>query len=738
MDMRTSRRLWLPGGLLFFCVLALGAGLWLVQWRGPARDARQPLECSGPAPRSPACAWAPSSVSADAPAPVTPSAASSSAQGPPPDLPRDSFVDDDPVVAEQPLWKADYGDGVRRGAGRVEFELLDAKGQPLEPGVPIDFELWRKVGKHRLREGARLNAARTAIVCDAFDGGGLEPGGYELVVSCGPYGGATRAFGVSRGELRIERLEMPHWRRIIVLSFTDKEGKPLAYLPLPPRYTAPGTVTTVVERTPRPRRVLREPPQPSRSAVGLGGSSSSSRRMVRPSSPTALRFPTDHGKWYVRVFAGGPGSIRFELDEKLFGQRQFEVAGDFTESQWDNFITAYDVPADFAAVMELRELCGAEDPGCRSLLEPLPLPREPDLYDVLRIPEGYRRLIVSIAAPCPVTPTFWVEYEISQPKGKNPGPRQVSGTWHAQLGRWWIDLPPDSSVEVELSSPQLLQPGGRVREAIFLGESRILEIHRTFEASLLQVTCPSPTLAALSARLAAHCNGVYSPEGAAPWQSDGTLRLYVERGPESFEGQGLVLALKLFSGRERSAAHTVVVRPDEGQRRELALGGTTVAARGEGLVLRAVDSSLAGLPWVEGTVLEFDQDVASKRLRKHWMGSAAEMEECYELLCTLAAKDVEAGHPDALRLNELLEKLADPSSREWLKREGSWYSTHSRVFSSDHGYLNLEKGLEPGKRYVLYLWSGSRDEMTPDRRIDFVAAEGITDLGVVILPGYGD
>lgn len=737
MAMGTSGRFWLPASLLVFSVLALGFSAWLFDWRGPARDAGRRDECSGPVQHSPASAWAPSSAASGASAPGAPKAALTSTREPDREVAQADFVDDDPVVAEQPLWKADYGDGVRRGAGRVEFELLDAKGQPLEPGVWVEYELWRKVGEHWLREGARLNAASTAIICDAFDGGGLEPGAYELVVRCGPYGAVTRAFGVSRGELRIERLEMPHWRRIIVLSFTDKEGKPLPYLSLPPRYTEPGSALTVVDRPGPPWRVLREPLQGSRRG-GMHGFSRGSRRTVRPSSPTTQRFPTDNGKWYVRVFAGGPGAIRFELDEALFGTSQFHVEGDFTEAHWDHYVTAYDVPADFAAVMEQRELCGAEDPGCRSLLEPLPLPREPDLYDVLGIPEGHRRLIVSIAAPCPVTPTFWVEDDISQPKGKNPGPRQVSGTWHAPLGRWWLDLPPDSAVELEFSSPQLLRPRGNLREAIALGESRILEIHRTIDVSLLQVSCPSPTLAALGMHLEATCNGVNSPGGAAPWQSDGTLRLYVERGPESFEGQGLVTALKLIGGRVERAAHTVVVRPDEGQRRELALGGTTVAARGEGLVLRAVDSGLAGLPWVEGTVLEFDKDVASKRLRKHWMGSAAEMEECYELLCKLAAKDVEAGHPDAQRLNELLEKLADPASREWLRREGAWYSTRSRLFSSDHGYLNLEKGLEPGKRYVLYLWSRSRDEMTPDRRIDFVAAEGVTDLGVVILPGYGD
>ena len=650
------------------------------------------------------------------------------------------FIDDDPVVATQPLWVPELGPAIARGGARVEFELVDAKGQALEPGTEMGFELWRRVGKHTLREGARLNATRSALICDAYDQGGLEPGSYELTVSCGPYGLMKREFRVSRGESRKERLVTPHWRRIIALCFTDTEGKPLPYLPLPPRYTAPGVSYTVPERVAPPNRVLRAPPEPSRPAVGLGGGRSSSSRSVRPSSPTALRFPTDNGKWYVRVFAGGKGSIRFELDEALFGARVFQVDSEFTEPHWDNYVTAYDVPADFAARMEQRELNGADDPGQRSLLDPPPPAREPDIYDISQLPEGLHRVILSVTAPFPVVPQFWIPSNETPPEDDKPYPRRLinmEGAFHRQLGRWWLDLPATTELQLELVSSQLLRTSTK-RESIDLGDSRVFEINRNVDVALLQVGCSSPTLSAMAARIAATCNGINSPEGAAPWQPDGTLRLYVQRGPENFERLGLATSLKLFSGYERRASHTLNVTLNAKQKQELALGGTTVSPTANGLVLRAVGPGMEGLPWVEATLLEFDQDVASKRLRKHWKGSAQEMQECYGLLIKVAAKDVKPDHPDVLRLNELMQKLDDPDSRDWLRREGAWYNTHSRIYSSDHGYLCLDRVLDPKKRYVLYLWSNSRDELMPDKRIDFVATEGITDLGAVLLPAFSE
>lgn len=200
-------------------------------------------------------------------------------------------------------------------------------------------------------------------------------------------------------------------------------------------------------------------------------------------------------------------------------------------------------------------------------------------------------------------------------------------------------------------------------------------------------------------------------------------------------------SVALFGGAPNAATLGRMNLPfvlDEQQQSELATGGTSVRLGGRGLVVRAVGNSLEGLPWVEGTILDAEQDVASKRLRKHWKGSAAEMEECYDLLCKLAVKEVGPEHPDAIRLNALMEKLEDPASRDWMRREGTWYNTHAKLKSSEHGYLVSEAALVPGKRYVLYLWSNSRNELMPDKRIDFVATEGITDLGAVMLPVYSE
>jgi hypothetical protein len=73
-----------------------------------------------------------------------------------------------------------------------------------------------------------------------------------------------------------------------------------------------------------------------------------------------------------------------------------------------------------------------------------------------------------------------------------------------------------------------------------------------------------------------------------------------------------------------------------------------------------------------------------------------------------------------------------------MRTHGAWYNTSQKLNSNHAGYMCSDQMLVAGKHYVLYLWSNSRDELQPDRRIDFIAGEGMTDLGVVTLPGYSD
>ena len=39
--------------------------------------------------------------------------------------------------------------------------------------------------------------------------------------------------------------------------------------------------------------------------------------------------------------------------------------------------------------------------------------------------------------------------------------------------------------------------------------------------------------------------------------------------------------------------------------------------------------------------------------------------------------------------------------------------------------------LIPGKKYTLFLWCQSQDDMKPDKEIYFIAQKGITDLGAI-------
>ncbi len=180
-------------------------------------------------------------------------------------------------------------------------------------------------------------------------------------------------------------------------------------------------------------------------------------------------------------------------------------------------------------------------------------------------------------------------------------------------------------------------------------------------------------------------------------------------------------------------------KPLEGSRVEL-------EAAGSGLMLRAVGES-AGLPWVQGVLLSIDDDDISRAIRKRALELAAQGKSLPRLDdVALEESAFEPDDPDeGFGDEELRKKLGDEAwelfksraEREFFFLNGAWYDPRLRVQSDSHGYIVApEILLQPGKRYVLYLWSASRDEYTPDRRIEFIAGNGWTDLGAVPLPDY--
>ena len=729
--------------LALVIAIALGLG-WMLLVRQPGQPrsneiADAPETC---APCAPNKGTAPADAAQDAPALASPSSTVRTVEPASPasdQLP--AFIDDDPLVAKQPLWVPDFGPGVARSGSSIEFEVVDAKGQEIEAGSIQGYELWRKLGRYWVQEQMRLDEARKTAYCDGYDQAGLEPGEYTLTLNAGPYGLVKQEFRISRGERRRERLTTPNWRRIISLRFEDHTNSPIAYIGSPPHYNPPGLVSTVAPARAAPTDVLREPPEPLSDVGRRDGFGSSSRR-VRPGPPVVDRYPTDGGRWHLRVFAGAVGTIVMDMDKDLFGTTRWRVEGTFVEPEWDDYKVSFETPPDFAANMESRALQFGTNPGNKLLLsQPInPVFVQLDPNDLSNLAEGWQRLVISVSAPIAVTPVVSVENGVSQAKDKNPGPRPVKLNHHAASGKWWIDLAPDSGAWVKWSAPNLLQHDQRWGERVDLGSSRIVEHFRTLNFVSLNLARQSATLTAFGSRTRGDLFADQWSDGQSPWQADGTLKLWVRADSVAKLGPNPSGTVTLYAKNSNLRNAALSFTFTDAQKAELALYGTTVTPKARGLILRAIGPQLEGLPFVEATVVDEESDVASKRLRLDWMNAKAGKDDSFEesvgLLHELAGKDSKPDSPSALRLNQLIEQIKDPKSREFLRRNAAWYDTRFKLNSNSNGYLVSEKPLVAGKRYVLYLWSNSRDEFAPDKRIDFIATEGMTDLGAVMLPGY--
>lgn len=181
--------------------------------------------------------------------------------------------------------------------------------------------------------------------------------------------------------------------------------------------------------------------------------------------------------------------------------------------------------------------------------------------------------------------------------------------------------------------------------------------------------------------------------------------------------------------------------------------------------LKAVDSKGRCIPFAEGTIMPLSIE-----------------QECIELREVLQKMQDKGERPDfsnlevadgneMLRLNnknsideiakhigkEVADSLGKKELMLRLAHQGSWYDPLSRFYSDASGYMHCKEvsirpeykwqdgeitdtetkvtAFEEDKYYVLYLWSRSRDDLKPDRRIVFKGAD-LIDLGVIEMPGY--
>ncbi len=677
-------------------------------------------------------------------------------------------TEETPVATDQPptpasrellLHVPDYGELLWRGGARVAFELYDARGARIDVGEISAMRLHRRLGAFGTTEDVTrddtenmLRAQGLGVAGGAYTG--LEPGNYTLECESRRWGMLRHDFSVTRGEIRTERVTLPLYERVIAFRFTHPDGTPVAWLRGGPSVMYPEV--SADDSRARPDSVLRSPPGQPVTGGGRFWSTSPSGRAVE--GPLKAVQATDAGRWYARVVVGREGTVTFKLDQALWGQAEFSVTSTFEEGKWDDFTVELPTPPDFAALLEPMEKRGHENPGHRSLLAAEPLPRATDpLND--EISPGLARLLVALDCNVPA-------FLEAVPVGSSSTYRF---TPHAD--GWFLDVSARSTLRCRATDGRWFSTpywevdptaGGLVRDSrvVVAPVMRVSTeaLGHTLRAFPVATTLTLDPLEEADGKAErgnqpTTVSGVFVPGRESfvdvPWGgglfekrdtwsqvqlraelSGGSRLMKPRRGGSSVDEDGLTI----YDAKVYRLEHDL----------DLAQGFDAVAAAGVPLqvrpmlALRAVGENGEGLPWVSGTLLEYEQDEFCQGIRDALGGTHPRIEADHLQHAEAMATEGEAREAAIENLigEETARLLTQPQQREWFAKHGAWYDTNSRMRSHEHGYVLHERKLEPGKVYVLYLWSESRDDLKPDRRIVFKATEGVTDLGVITLPSY--
>ncbi|MCC6465701.1 MAG: hypothetical protein IT463_10215 [Planctomycetes bacterium] len=689
------------------------------------------------------------------------------------------------------LWVPVYGDAVQRSTARAEFALTDAQEQPLDR-EDVGVSLFRRVAGCWVEDEAYYDPGRRVVVCDGLSGGGLEPGEYELELRNIEYGWLRHRFSVLRGQQLAGALHLPNWRRILCVRFTDLDGNAIEWIDALPRVDVQAGSPPAEDRSSRPPVVLREPPQLEGS--GEGGGTSRFARRRSSGTPGPDKYLTDGGAFYVPVMAGAENKVAFQFNVQLWGQSTVEFAGRFTERADDQVSATLTLAPDFAQRTEGWHKVLEDDPGQRSRLQWAErLTSPPPLEDPACVPRNYARFVLDLKAPAGIVPMY--QRVASDLRMSSPIPEKYYvpvSVMRKRDSRWYADVFRGDKLRLAFGDGNLVLTEC---ELIPSGTERVVVLSRSLEAASLAAPrweLP-PTVDAWAAHRTLAVRGAEPPaddqEGPAadPETPDpqskkervhpvdytfdglrggfaptGRLPLLLQAGTAGQATWHLAPAARRGNDWNpnlpwcRWATGSAITAPLAANTAELndVLAGRTLKACGvgEGLAFRVVGPRGEGLPFVEASLLPLENDALAQRLlageREVFKSGtvarpgATMPQEWFEKLKQAEAQTGQpaAGTPAAELIPEAMREHAGrPEDLLWFARNGAWYNSHARYFSDCHGY-SVTPGavLKPGRLYVLYVWSASRNDLQPDCRIVFRATSGMTDLGAVALPGYAD
>lgn len=642
----------------------------------------------------------------------------------------------------EPVLRPIYGPAVQRGGAVASFNLVDAKDQPLIVD-DVSLELWRRVGVRWISEEVRWATESRTIWCRGSGNAGLEPGEYELEVRSKVYGSFRHTFRVNKDERLDSVLRFETWRRIICFDFRQIDERPINWIHSAPTVTAEVPAMEALERASAPGDILREPPPRPQfgGGGGRGGKGGFAYRRARGGGGyTLFKRATDGGRYYVPVIAGIENTVRFGFNE-AWGTDKLEFVNLFTGPEWDSYTVTLDLVHDFDQLTaEWKEL-GTDDPGARSLLNWIEQRLNPPAIDDPAAVANCR-LVLELEALDGLSPVYAVA---------SPGDAwELNRQMPRRQGVYYVDAGAGQTVWFGFKYLDKLvsEP-----ESHTFTENPELRVHRIQRNPVARMVATpawdlSPTLNACMIEKELVVS-VRNMDRHDSWRLDLSEQEYPvfealrDQLRDKNRNEGLSLDWR-YNGDSAITSCSESENRNTDEFTDALDRGDLRPPKPAGLVLRAIGPEQEGLPWVEASVVDYEQDERARRLREVETALTAQGKRP-----KLGAKfgdafysELQAEKADAEFMREhvgeeFLKLTSEPDDLDYYARRGAWYDSHRRLKSDSKGYL-LARGfrLTEGRVYVLYLWSNSRDDLKPDARVVFRAEGELTDLGAILLPTY--
>lgn len=640
-------------------------------------------------------------------------------------------------MMEKDLFQPNYDNLIVRSRAKAFIILQDSNGKLLESQTDINVRAWRNIrDKWWLEDKVFFNQTTSEIEFDGYGRQGIEPGNYSIEIDGGGYGHLKLQFDINKDEIFRASYKMPNSKKVILVQFVDQGGNPVEYIRNLPTYHIEKKIIPFAFYASKHKLLLKNPPIINKI---LDGKDAKIELKPAKRSLEDFVYHVDKGKIYLSVFMGQMGEVMYQFRNNEGSRDPFIFKSDFMEKEIITIpIKETVIINESTKLIQIKESFNNELVGLNA--SP-PMSEEKEvvkLFDFWK--RGFIYQLKNTRFPLQLEYQLGIE-PIETLKGDdslfqyNFGAKQKNETVNIRfvdkkiLKTPWETVPIDSQKAVQ-------------KDVHF--DLHDFKVKFNFSPTFFEFAKDFSEIACADSAFSLECdhNSIFF---TSFFIKDQTVF------KDNLEGLKLSISSKIIyfsiAGRdgkffrrffpkgfedksEIDAFFQEPLKIDSNEILNNYLHEIEISPVQNTLILRVIDYNTGGIPWVEGSLILFEDREVSLEVKDTI--SLANNEEFLNKLTDTELKVSADSNIDKAYFKKLKQIFPKKRNLEYFLFNGAWYNAHAISYSDSAGYFVLKSDeLIPGKKYSLFLWCQSQDEFKPDKEIFFIAKKGITDLGAI-------